>query len=104
MPGDVRYAPYVNMAPHDAAPPRPIGLRPHRMAGGMALHQHHLQQHQQQQQQQQQLHHQHQRLQSPAFYQGLGVPMGGHQMIPTTPIYPLDGRSNSSRGWDYSSP
>src|SRR5271170_5699712 len=109
MPGDVRYAPYVNMAPHDAVPPRPVGFRPHRLAtGGMALHQHQIQHHQQQQahhQQQQQQHHpQHQRLQSPAFYQGTRVPVGGHQMVSTTPVYAMDGHSNSSHGWDYSSP
>ena len=60
MPGDVRYAPYVNMAPQDPAF-RPVGFRPHRLTAGMSYHQHqHLhqppppappsQQHQQQQQ------------------------------------------------------
>src|SRR5437762_300029 len=104
MPGDVRYAPYVNMAPQDPAV-RPVGFRPHRLATGMSYRQHqHL--HQQpppppssQHQPQQQQHHQ-----SPAYFQRTRIPIGAHKMVPTTPVYPLDARSLSSRGWEYSSP
>ena len=105
MPGDVRYAPYVNMAPHDAVPPRPVGFRPHRIADGMAPHQHPLNQHQPQQQAQHQQHHPQQpRLHSPAFYHEPRVLVGGHPLVASAPVYDLDGRSNSSRGWDYTSP
>ena len=100
MPGDVRYAPYVNMAPQDHAV-RPVGFRPHRLATGMSYHQH---QHLYQQPPPpapptQQQHHQ-----SPAYFQGTHIPIGGHKMVPTAPMYPLDARSLSSRGWEYSSP
>ena len=94
MPGDVRFAPYVNMAPQDPSV-RPAGFRPARFAAGMPSHQHHYLQQQKQQ-----------RLSnnSPVYYQGTRIPVGGHQMIPATTIYPMDGRSQSSRGWEYSSP
>lgn len=91
MPGDVRYAPYVNMAPHDPSL-RPVGFRPHRFTAGVPYAQ---------QPQSQQPHRHH----SPLYYQGTRIPVGGHQLAPTTPGYSLDGRSNStSRAWEYSSP
>lgn len=91
MPGDVRYTPYVNMAPQDPTV-RPFGGRP-RFAPAMPPHQHQFQH-----QQQQQLHHQ-----SPAYYQATHIPVGGVHMVPS-PIYAMDGRSHSSRGREYSSP
>lgn len=96
MPSDVRYAPYVSMAaPHDPAV-RPIGFRPHRPVG-TAFHPQQVQQHIQQQQKQ--------RITSPTFYQDISrIQPGAPQMIPPPVAYPLDARSLSSRGWEYSSP
>src|SRR5579862_676131 len=91
MPGDVlRYNPYVDMAPQHDSSLRPVGFRPRRFVSGAPQHQ--LQ------------HHQPQRHHSPAYYQTSRVPVAGYQMVPNAPGYPLDGRSHSSRGWEFSSP
>jgi hypothetical protein len=94
MPGDVRYTPNVVMAPQDPSV-RPAGFRPTRFSGGMSSHQHNYLQQQKQQRFSNN---------SPVYYQGTRIPIGGHQMVSTTTMYPIDGRSQSSRGWEYSSP
>jgi len=88
MPGDVlRYNPYVNMAPQYDSSLRPVGFRPHRFVSAATQLQHHQQRHN-----------------SPAYFHTSRVPVGGYQTMPNAPGYPLDGRSHSSRGWDFSSP
>src|SRR5579859_7443610 len=92
MPGDLlRYAPYNNMAPQDSAA-RPHSFRPSRFASGINYHQQPPQQGQQQ------------RLQSPALIQDHHISVEAHHMAPLAPGYALDARSQSQRGWDYSSP
>jgi len=88
------------MAPQDPAL-RPIGYRPHRLPTGTAFHPQQLHQQAQQHIQQQQQ----QSITSPTFYPDPSrIPPGAPQMIPAPSMYPPDGRTLSSRRWEYSSP